>query len=278
MLVADWGAVPSSVHPLAAGVTHGRDACDADPADDGVVLPPESPAAPDAAPRLDPVAKGRRSRTPGAWVAARPLLRGRIHQVAAFISIPAGLVLVLAGDSVVDRFAALVYALSLTALFSVSATYHLVSRVSDGVRLVLRKLDHSMIFVLIGGCYTPVCLLALPSPISWIGLGVVWALVIFGVVLKSAGLHHTRTSIGSWLYPVLGWLAVVALPWLVVTVGWMGLALLLAGGLLYTVGAIVLATRRPDPVPSVFGYHEVWHAMGVTAAGIHYALIWTLVA
>jgi hemolysin III len=259
-------------------VTHGRGVSDAERADDGSVRPPESSAEPDAEPRLDATPKGRRSRTPGAWVAARPVLRGRIHQVAAFVSIPAGLVLVLAGDSALDRLAAVVYAVSLTALFSVSATYHLVNGVSESVRLQLRKLDHSMIFVLIGGCYTPVCLLALPSPVSWIMLGVVWALVIFGVVLKAAGLHATRASIGSWLYPVLGWLAVVALPWLVVTVGWMGLGLLLAGGLLYTVGAIVLATRRPDPVPTVFGYHEVWHAMGVTAAGIHYVLIWSLVA
>lgn len=190
---------------------------------------------------------------------------------------PAGLALILASDSVLARLAALVYAVSLTALFSASATYHLFERASDRLRLVLRKLDHSMIFVLIGGCYTPVCLLALPSPISWILLGVVWALVIFGVVLKAAGLHASRTSIGSWLYPVIGWVAVLALPWLVVTVGWMGLGLLLAGGLLYTVGAVVLATRRPDPVPSVFGYHEVWHSMGVSAAGIHYVLIWTLV-
>ena len=108
-------------------------------------------------------------------------------------------------------------------------------------------------------------------------LSVVWALVILGVVLKSAGLQATRPSIGSWLYLVLGWLAVVALPWLVSTVGWMGLGLLLAGGLLYTVGAVVLGTQRPNPLPRVFGYHEVWHAMGVTAAGIHYALIWSLV-
>lgn len=211
-------------------------------------------------------------------VLPRPMLRGRIHQVAAVVSIPAGIVLVAASDSTIARVASLVYALSLTALFVASSTYHLMTRAGDRVRLVLRKLDHSMIFVLIGGCYTPVCLVALPRPLGPILLGVVWATVIFGVVLKSAGLHATRSSIGSWLYPVLGWMLVVALPWLVPAVGWMGMGLLLAGGLLYTVGAIILATRRPDPAPLVFGYHEVWHAMGVAAAAIHYGLIWTIVA
>lgn len=269
-----------SVHQPAAGVTDGRDAWDAPRVDDGSVAPPETsaPATPrDHRKHAKELRKRVRDEARRISDATRPLLRGRIHQVAAVVSIPAGVLLVAAGDSALDRIAAVVYALSLTALFCASATYHLASKASDRVRLVLRKLDHSMIFVLIGGCYTPISLLALPSPISWILLGIVWALVIFGVVLKSAGLQATRASIGSWLYPVLGWLAVLALPWLVVSVGWMGLGLLLAGGLLYTVGAIVLATRRPDPVPTVFGYHEVWHAMGVSAAGIHYALIWTLV-
>jgi hemolysin III len=210
-------------------------------------------------------------------VLPRPLLRGRIHQAAAFVSIPAGLLLVLSGDSVLDRVAAIIYAVSLTALFVASSTYHLMSRVGDRVRLWLRKLDHSMIFVLIGGCYTPVCLVALPRPIGIILLVAVWATVIFGVVLKMVGLHASRGSIGSWLYIVLGWALVIALPWLVPAVGWMGMGMLLAGGLLYTVGAVTLATHRPDPVPTVFGYHEVWHAMGVAAAIIHYGLIWTIV-
>ena len=213
----------------------------------------------------------------GVLVVVRPLLRGRIHQVAAVVSIPAGLLLVLASDSPLDRVAALVYAVSLTALFVASSTYHLMSKVGDRMRLWLRKLDHSMIFVLMGGCYTPLCLVALPQPLGVIMLTAVWVSVIFGVVLKMVGLHPTRASIGSWLYIVLGWALVVALPWLVPAVGWMGMALLLAGGLLYTVGAVTLATQRPNPSPRVFGYHEVWHAMGVTAAAFHFGLIWTIV-
>lgn len=213
-------------------------------------------------------------------VTSTPLLRGRIHQVSALVSIPAGLVLLAVADSALTRVAAVVYAFSLTALFSTSASYHL-TRGSARVRLFLRRMDHSMIYVLIGGCYTPVCLLALPRPIGLVLLAAIWATVAFGVVLKMTRLGEVGSpvgSLGSVLYIVLGWSAVLALPWLVQTVGWMGLGLLLAGGLLYTVGAVTLATRKPDPVPHVFGYHEVWHAMGVTGAAIHYVLIFTLVA
>jgi hemolysin III len=213
-------------------------------------------------------------------VSSKPLLRGRIHQVAALLSIPAGLVLFAFADSALTRVAVVVYAVSLTALFSTSASYHL-SRGSARLRLFLRRMDHSMIYVLIGGCYTPICLLALPTPIGVILLAAVWATVAFGVTLKMTRLGDVGSpvgSLGSALYIVLGWSAVIALPWLFEAVGWMGLALMLAGGLLYTVGAVTLATRRPDPVPHVFGYHEVWHAMGVTGAAIHYVLIFTLVA
>lgn len=230
------------------------------------------PAAPEARQPLY-VQRWRRIRS-------KPLLRGRIHQVSALLSIPAGIILLLNADTAATRVAAVVYALSLTALFSTSATYHL-TRGGERLRLFLRKMDHSMIYVLIGGCYTPVCLLALPQPIGYVLLAAVWATVAFGIALKMTKLGDVGSpvsSLGSALYIVLGWSLVMVLPWMVHSVGWMGLGLLLAGGLLYTVGAVTLALRKPDPVPHVFGYHEVWHAMGVTAAAVHYVMIWSLVA
>jgi hemolysin III len=204
----------------------------------------------------------------------KPLLRGRIHAVAFFVAVPAGVVLVLSARAGVARVAAVVYALSLVALFGASSAYHRFGRTERSQR-VLRRLDHSTIYILIAGSYTPVCLVVLDGWWRWTLLAGVWTAAIVGVVLKLV--HFDRSSmVGGALYIVMGWAAVAAGPSLLGAVSTPTLVLLVAGGVVYTAGAIVLATRFPNPSPRVFGYHEVWHTMVVAACCCHYAMLWHL--
>ena len=192
--------------------------------------------------------------------------------MAAVVTLPAAVLLLLSAHSVASRVAVAVYAVSLIGLFSVSASYHRLARTPTTVKW-FRRADHSMIFVLIAGTYTPICLLALPPAWGIPLLIVVWGAALTGVTLKMMKLGNGTGNAGSWLYIVIGWGAVVAAPALVSSLDGIQLALLGAGGLIYTVGAVVLARRWPDPLPRTFGYHEVWHAMTVAAGGCHFALV-----
>jgi hemolysin III len=205
-----------------------------------------------------------------------PRLRGRLHQVAFLVSIPAGIALVLAAQSRLARLGVLVYALSLTAMFGTSAAFHRL-RWSPRARLRMDRLDRTMIYVLIAGSYTPVCLLALRPGWRVAFLALVWTGAAVGVALVLLWNRHRGIGVVRMvLYLGLGWLSLLILPQLARTLGLGRLALGVAGGLLYTVGAVVLIRRRPDPNPRVFGYHEVWHAFTVAAGACHYALIWLL--
>jgi hemolysin III len=205
---------------------------------------------------------------------AKPRLRGRLHQVAFAASIPAGSALVLAARTLPARLAAAVYALSLAGLYGTSAAFHL-GRWSAAMRRRMDQADHVMIYVLIAGSYTPFALLALDRAWGLTVLGVVWTVAVGGIAVVI--LRHRIRLVGITLYLTLGWLGVLTLPWLAGRLGIAKLSLLLVGGILYTVGAVVLGRRRPDPNPLVFGYHEVWHAFTVAAGLCHYALIWLLV-
>jgi hemolysin III len=171
--------------------------------------------------------------------------------------------LVVMADGRREAAAAWVFGLAMVLLYLVSAAYHVFAR-GPRVRPVLRRLDHSMIFVLIAGTYTPVCLLALDG---WWGRGLllaVWAGALVGIALKVAGLERFR-RISAPLYLVLGWLAVVAAPQLIHRTDLLLPAAV--GGLLYTVGALLFVLQVPGRVATWFGYHEWWHALGV-AAGV----------
>ena len=201
----------------------------------------------------------------------KPLLRGRIHAAAVVAAIPAGIVLISRSSGAEARAAAIVYSLSLVALFTASSTYHHF-RGSMHWRTRLRRLDHSSIYLLIAGSYTPVCLLVLPPSYGIPLLITVWAAAIAGVVMKLVRFEGSH-KIGFALYLTMGWAALIAMPGLVHEVSGSTLALLGVGGLIYTIGAIVLATRFPNPFPRVFGYHEVWHLMVVVAAALHYVAL-----
>jgi hemolysin III len=202
----------------------------------------------------------------------RPRLRGVSHQWAFFFSLAAGLALVLAAPAGEATAASAIYAVSVAALFGTSALYHRVAWSSAGARRWMRRLDHSMIFVLIAGTYTPFALLVLEGTLALVILIVVWAGALGGIVLKLVWLEAPKPVIAV-LYVLLGWVAVVAFPDMVERLGVTSTVLVAAGGVLYTAGAVVYALGRPDPAPTVFGYHEIFHALVIAAAALQYAVI-----
>ena len=202
----------------------------------------------------------------------KPRLRGVFHQWACACSVPLGLVLVIVAGTARARIALSVYALSLMGLFGASALYHRINWRSVSIRDWMRRLDHSMIFVLIAGSYTPFAMLVLHGPIATVILVAVWTGALLGVAFNLAW-----SSAPAWLhaalYVSLGWVAVAALPQLGGAIGIGAMTLLSLGGVLYTLGAVVYAVKRPDPVPSVFGYHEVFHTLVIAAAALQCAVI-----
>jgi hemolysin III len=203
--------------------------------------------------------------------AVKPRLRGVSHQYAFFVSLACGVGLILAASGGRARTAAAIYAAAVSALLGTSALYHRVTW-RPRARRWMRRLDHSMIFVLIAGTYTPVALIALHGTLAHVVLIVVWAGAIGGVVFKLAWIDAPKWLFAA-VYVALGWVSIAVFGELPAAIGWLGLAGLALGGLLYTVGALVYATERPNPIPSVFGYHEVFHALVITAAALHYAVI-----
>jgi hemolysin III len=201
----------------------------------------------------------------------KPRWRGRIHEVAFYVSIPAGVVLVALAEGWTARIATIVYSLSLIAVFGSSAAYHRGDWSPKALRR-MKRLDHSMIFVLIAGSYTPIALLILHGPWSIVILSVVWAGAVAGITLKLIRIDGFSVLTAT-LYMAMGWFALVAFPQLLHEMPPPALVLTIVGGVLYTVGAIIFAIHRPDPAPAVFGYHEMWHAFMVAAAGCHFAMV-----
>ncbi|MEX2458863.1 MAG: hemolysin III family protein [Actinomycetota bacterium] len=206
--------------------------------------------------------------------ALKPRMRGRLHQVAFIVSIPAGLTLVALARSPAARVASAIYAFSLIGLYGSSAAYHL-GRWSARWLAWMRRLDHSMIFILIAGTYTPFAVLVLKGAFGVVTLAVIWAGAAVGIAVKlwrAEGAH----VISGILYIGLGWAAAAAFPQFIRALSPVQFVLILVGGLLYTGGALILALRRPNPRPAVFGYHEIWHSMVVSAGVCHYIVVLTL--
>ena len=202
----------------------------------------------------------------------KPRLRGVSHQWAFFVSLAIGAALVAAAPGGQPRLAAAIYALSVAALFGTSALYHRITWASQAARRWMRRLDHSMIFFLIAGTYTPFALLVLEGDLATVILIVVWAGALAGVLMKLAWIDAPKALVAV-TYVMLGWVAVAAFPTMIERLGVTASTLVAVGGLLYTLGALVYAFQRPDPVPRVFGYHEVFHALVILAAALQYAVI-----
>jgi hemolysin III len=207
-----------------------------------------------------------------AIASVKPRLRGVSHEWAFFVSLVLGAALIVAAKTPEATLAVAIYAISLSALLGTSALYHRVNWQRPEVRRWMRRLDHSMIFFLIAGTYTPFALLVLDGPLADAILLVVWAGALFGAIVEMIWIEHPKW-VAALVYMSLGWVAAVAFPGMWQEMGVGGTLLVAIGGLLYTVGAVVYATQHPDPSPRVFGYHEVFHALVILAAAAHFAAI-----
>ena len=208
----------------------------------------------------------------------KPRLRGWLHAYAAVVSIATGATLIAVAAALrggAAGWSTAIYAATVTLLFSCSALYH---RLNWGPRGhgVMKRLDHSMIFIFIAGTYTPFAALTLPRVSSIAVLLVVWIGAAFGVLLKSSWPTAPRI-ISVPLYIALGWVAVFVLPELLHHYGVATLVLICAGGIIYTLGALAYGFRRPNPAPRTFGFHEVFHLCTLVAALCHYVAVWLAV-
>jgi hemolysin III len=201
----------------------------------------------------------------------KPRLRGVSHQWAFFISLGAGIALILTAHGGKEVLAATIYAFSLSALLGTSALYHRVTWQPEARRW-MRRLDHTMIFVLIAGTYTPFCLLVMDGTLADVVLIVVWASALAGAILNLVWIDAPKWFTTA-VYISTGWAAIAAMPQLWEEIGPVGVGMIALGGALYTAGALVYALRRPDPNPQVFGYHEIFHLLVIAAAAIQYAVI-----
>jgi hemolysin III len=204
--------------------------------------------------------------------AQRPLLRGALHQAAFTAALVVGALLIAYADrNALTRTSASIFAGSVAAMLGASALYHRITW-SPRVRPWLRRLDHAGIYLLIAGTYTPVGLLALHGAMQQAVLAIVWTGAAAAVLLKFAWVKAPK-----WLAAVigiaLGWVGIAALPELWNTAGVAAVALLAAGGLAYTAGALVYACKWPNPAPRVFGYHELFHAFTIVAVACQYVAI-----
>jgi len=208
---------------------------------------------------------------------AKPTWRGLLHLVAFPVSIITGAVLLVAvADTTAERWSCLVYTAAAAILFGVSALYHR-GRWDDRTRARLRRLDHSNIFLMIAGTYTPLCVALLDGSTQRTVLTVVWVGALAGIVFRVAWLGAP-----AWLYTpfyvALGWVAIAVLPDLADAGGAGVAALLVAGGLAYSIGGVIYALKRPNPVPATFGYHELFHTGTIVGFACHYAAIVIAVA
>ena len=202
----------------------------------------------------------------------KPRLRGWIHEGAFPVSVLAGLILVLAASGERERIALAIYAISLSALLGTSAVYHRVNWKRPSSRRWMRRLDHSMIFLLIAGTLTPFALLVLDGPLATGVLIAVWSGAAAGIVVEMIWTESPKWVHVS-VYVAVGWIGAIAFPSIVANAGLIAGGLIALGGILYTVGAVIYARQRPDPRPATFGYHEIFHVLVVAAATAHFVAI-----
>jgi hemolysin III len=211
------------------------------------------------------------------WGKMQNPIRGVLHGSAALVAAVGLAVLVIrAADDRVLLPGVALFGLALVAMFSISALYHSVPWTETWKRR-MQRLDHSAIFVVVAATFTPLAFAALEGLALVAGLTLVWGIAVVGIVLKFA-LPHPRTAVSVVLQLTMGWSALIWMPWFTERLGWGVVALILAGGLCYTVGTIVYALHRPRLFPRTFGYHELFHVLVIGGAGLHYWAIAAVVA
>jgi hemolysin III len=202
----------------------------------------------------------------------KPLLRGWSHVLAFTVVAVLGIIMAsVAGASFSERMWLIVYVAGTLTMFGVSAMYH-TFRWQDRGRSIMRRLDHSAIFLAIAGAYTPIMAVALHGWEKWVVLCLVWGGAIVGMTLEWLPVTVPRALFTA-IYVIVGWSAAIAFPQLTDSLGGVGFGLVLGGGLLYTLGAVVYALKRPNPWPRVFGFHEIFHLFTIAGAGCHLAAI-----
>ena len=202
----------------------------------------------------------------------KPKLRGVVHEFSFPVSLLAGGLLVFFASGGRERLALAIYAVSLSALLGTSALYHRVNWRKASSRMWMRRLDHSMIFLLIAGTVTPFALLVVPGSLGTALLIAVWAGAVAGIFVELVWTSSPKwASVG--VYLAVGWIGALAFPSIVSNAGIGAGVLIATGGILYTIGAVVYALQRPDPRPAVFGYHEIFHVLVVAAAIVHFTAV-----
>ena len=202
-----------------------------------------------------------------------PRARGWIHRVSFLVAVPACVLLIALAPTWGTRLAVAVYAITLVTVFWVSSTYHRGTWSAEEFARWQRR-DHAAIFLLIAGSYTPFCVVALDGGWRTWMLVAVWIGAALGILVK---LYRMDLNVLSgFMYLGLGWAAVIVFPQFVRALGAAPIVLIVIGGLLYSIGALALATHRPKLFPRTFGYHEVWHAATAGAAACHYVAVWLI--
>ncbi len=199
-----------------------------------------------------------------------------MHTWAFAASVPAGALLIIAAAGAVATTAASIYVGALLGVFGTSAAYHRLAQ-TYRARRIMQRIDHSMIYLLIAGTYAPICLVALPGRWGVPLFCVVGGIALLGMAMKMSG-HRRLDWIGYFLYPLMGWAAIAAVPVMMRHLTPVELGLIVGGGVAYTVGMAILLLRRPDPWPKVFGYHEIWHGLTIVAAMLHFGAVALVVA
>ncbi len=205
----------------------------------------------------------------------RPALRGVFHGIAVFLAVPAFAVLVSLAPTAGARVATAIYAVGILAMLGVSAVYHS-GRLSDRTTRIFKRIDHSTILLAVTGSYTAVAVGALDGRSRMTLLVFVWTTAVVGMIIRMRWLHGPRAVTAS-VYLVVGWSALIEIAALVRSLDAVDTTLLVVGGGLYTLGAVIYSTKWPNPFPRVLGFHEVFHALVVGAVVVHYVLVARLV-
>lgn len=201
----------------------------------------------------------------------KPRFRGVSHQYGFYLSLACGAALVITAPAGTGAFAAAIYAVAVSGLLGTSALYHR-RHWQPAARRWMRRLDHSMIFVLMAASYTPITLLAMSGTLATVVLCVAWGGALAGVALQLV-FPDAPKRLSAVVYLALGWVAVATLGQLLDSIGLLAVLAIGVSGALYTAGALIYASERPNPLPDIFGYHEIFHALVLAAASIHYAVI-----
>lgn len=201
----------------------------------------------------------------------KPRFRGFIHMLACSSALTLAPILIVITPGIADRFIMAIYGLAIAGLFGVSAMYHRNDWSARSV-VIMRRIDHSMIFVATAATHTPIALIALPPGPGWTLFFIVWTGAIAGIAGR-VFFPNAPYAVVAVPYVLVGWSSLVVINHVWSSLGVAGFTLLIAGGALYTAGAVVYALHRPNPWPRSFGYHEIFHALTVGGAACHYVVI-----